>query len=326
MFDLIKHRKVIAFLRHYCRKLPLFWRFYGFYWIVRKRLERIKEYPQSRNFLTFGNYPIPSLEFPVSQLCTGDQMLEPIYQKWCREIDSPARFSRKQWEFIYIIQALYQSGMLRPGQKGLGFGCGREVLPSLFAKYGCAITATDLDKEQAVEQGWATTSQHSSNLEELYQASNGILDWKQFQELISYKVVDMNNVPDVYFDKYNFVWSACALEHLGSLQHGFNFIRKSLRCLKPGGMAVHTTEFNLTSLNQTLETPSCSVYRKKDIENFMCELTSEGYHVEPLNFHVGQSNVDKFVDLPPYRMSPHIKLQLEQFTVTSIGLIIRKQS
>ena len=304
--------------------MPLFWSLYSFYWLIRKRLESAKIYSQNRNFLNFGDYPIPTLEFPVSQLCTGDQMLEPVYQKWCREIDSPARFSRKQWEFIYIIQALSHSGMLARGKKGLGFGCGREVLPSLFAKYGCETKATDLDEERAVKQGWASTSQHSSSLEDLYQASNGIIDRQTFQELVTYEVLDMNDVPDNNFSKYDFVWSACALEHLGSLEHGFNFIRNSLRCLQPGGMAVHTTEFNLSSNEQTLETPSCSVYRKKDIEKFVAELSAEGYFVEPLNFNVGQSNVDKVVDLPPYRMSPHIKLKLDKFTVTSIGLIIRK--
>ena len=110
-----------------------------------KKIRKCKNLLTKQKFPEFWRLPDTNFEFPVSQLCTGDQMLEPVYQKWCREIDSPARFSRKQWEFIYIIQALSHSGMLARGKKGLGFGCGREVLPSLFAKYGCETKATDLD-------------------------------------------------------------------------------------------------------------------------------------------------------------------------------------
>ena len=48
------------------------------------------------------------------------------------------------------------------------------------------------------------------------------------------------------------LWSSCSLEHLGSISHGIEFILNSLKCLKQHGVAVHTTEFNLSSNEETL--------------------------------------------------------------------------
>jgi hypothetical protein len=47
------------------------------------------------------------------------------------------------------------------GVAGLGFGCGQEVLPSLFAKYGEAITATDLPPDRAEARQWTVSGQYS---------------------------------------------------------------------------------------------------------------------------------------------------------------------
>jgi hypothetical protein len=44
-------------------------------------------------------------------------------------------YHRKLWEVSYIDQALWRAGKLQSGMAGPGFGCGQEVLPSLFAKH-----------------------------------------------------------------------------------------------------------------------------------------------------------------------------------------------
>ena len=74
-----------------------------------------------------------------------------------------------------------------------------------------------------------------------------------------------------------------------------------------------------------MERPTCVVFRKKDFERLVSELTAMGHEVFPLNLHPGLQPVDRIVDLPPYVASPSLKLQLEKYVVTSIGLIIRKK-
>lgn len=324
MIDVIAQRELLARIRRVAASIPLVWAAYRQYWRFRRWREVRRRYPENRTVQDFGVFPSPTLEHPVSQLCTSAQMLSPRYDYWCDQMHSPARFSRKQWEFVYILQSLYQAGMLQPGKTGLGFGCGREPLAGLFAKFGCSVLATDLDVSAAKEQGWVDTMQHASDLEALYQPVRRVMMRSEFMQRVAFRSVDMNDIPAEFHDRFDFVWSACAFEHLGSLRHGMEFVKNSVRCLRPGGVAVHTTEFNLSSLMDTVENPSCSVYRAQDIRQLIDELTLAGYEVAPLNLNTGGNGVDRHVDLPPYRFSPHIKLQLEGIVVTSIGLIVKR--
>jgi hypothetical protein len=122
---------------------------------------------------------------------------------------------------------------------------------------------------------------------------------------------------------------------LGSIDQGLRFIKESVKCLKPGGVAIHTTEFNFAYEDETLESPSCVLFRKKDFEKVAAELTTEGHDVEPLNFNVGDGPLDSFIDLPPYRdeespltagtgYSPlHMKLTIGGYPSTCFGVIVR---
>lgn len=326
MFDVVSNRELISRIRSFAGAIPLVWSLYRQYWRFRRWIESRRNYSFTDNLIKFGEFPSPNLDFPVCQLCTADQMYSQTYDDWCDAIQSPARFSRKQWEFVFIMQVLEKTGMLALGKSGLGFGCGREPLAGLFANRGCQILATDLDTQTANLQGWVNTSQHSANLDELYKSAKRIIPKDEFFKRVRFKSVDMNYIPQEFYAQYDFVWSACALEHLGSLRHGLDFIKNSLRCVKPGGVVVHTTEFNLSSNNETLESTNCSIYRAKDIRQLIKEIEAEGFIVAPLNLNMGNKPVDRYIDLPPYSFSPHIKLKLDDYIVTSIGLIIRRPS
>jgi 2-polyprenyl-3-methyl-5-hydroxy-6-metoxy-1,4-benzoquinol methylase len=324
MLNLIEQKELVAQLRWIVKRIPGAWSAYWIYWRWRKWREKSAIYPASNMLIDMGKYPTPSLNAIQSQLCTSEQFDTLVYREWCELLNSPPRFSRKQWEFVYILQSLSQNGCLVEGKSGLGFGCGKEPLPGIYARFGCDVVATDLDSQDAGALGWVNSGQHSSSLSDLWQAAGNAINLDVFTQHVRFDFADMNAIPEIYRSSFDFVWSACALEHLGSLQHGFDFIRSSLDCLKPGGVAVHTTEFNLSSNHETMETPECSVYRKRDIEKFIKQVTDDGFEVAPLNLHTGSRSLDRFIDLPPYRLSPHLKLMLQRFVVTSIGLTIRK--
>ena len=100
-------------------------------------------------------------------------------------------------------------------------------------------------------------------------------------------------------------------------------MRNSLNCLRPGGVAVHTTEYNVSSDNDTVATGGTVIYRRQDIEKLAEVLRAEGHEIE-LDFDLGRGPADVYVDMPPYCNAPHLKLALWQFTTTSIGLVVRK--
>lgn len=323
MLAIFKNRIIIGKLKRLSRSLPLLWKVYWAYWWVRRKYESSRDHALREEIVDFGEFDIPTLDNPMSQLCTANQFFEEDYRFWCKEMGSPPRYARKQWEFVYIMASLKSRGVLFEGSKGVGFGCGSEPLSGVFAKRGCKILATDLSQDVAKEKGWVDTLEHASGLEDLYLACNKILDEKVFFNNVSFKSVDMNEIPED-ISGYDFTWSACALEHLGSLDHGINFIVNTTKCLRPRGVAVHTTEFNLSSKEETLESINCSIYREKDIVELAIRLESVGCTLEVLNLNTGDMSVDKYIDVPPFGFSPHLKLILESYVVTSIGLIVTK--
>jgi cyclopropane fatty-acyl-phospholipid synthase-like methyltransferase len=323
--ETIANKKSLFQLRKLLGRLPLALVAYKYYWKVRIALEYRFIFSNNQGIIYFGEYPEPNLENPTCQLCTSKQIISKTYKYWCDILHSPARFSRKQWEFIFILQTLFCAGKLHTGMHGLGFGCGREPLPGVFAKFGCNVTASDLEPHTAHLLGWVESMQHSATLDQLYSTSHRIIPKSIFFEQVQFQSVNMNEIPKTLFEQYDFVWSACALEHLGSLEHGIKFIKNSLKCLKSGGVAVHTTEFNLSSRESTLETLECSIYRERDILQLISELESDGYNVKSLNLNSGDSSIDSHIDAPPYGLSPHLKLELSNYIVTSTGLIITKK-
>jgi 2-polyprenyl-3-methyl-5-hydroxy-6-metoxy-1,4-benzoquinol methylase len=264
----------------------------------------------------------PTLAHLTSQLCTAAQCLDDRYRYWCREMKTPARLARKQWEFVFALEALSRNGMLTAGKRGLGFGCGGEPLAAVMAKHGCEVVASDLDTAAATAKGWVDTNQHAANLSALN--SYGICGMRQFKERVAFQFADMNAIPEKFTGQFDFVWSCCAFEHLGSIRHGLDFVKNSMKVLRPGGVAVHTTEFNLSSNDDTLEDPGCVIFRKRDMEQLRAELEREGCSVAPFNFNAGSAPVDHHIDAPPYAATPHLKIMLEGYVATSIGLIIRK--
>jgi SAM-dependent methyltransferase len=144
--------------------------------------------------------------------------------------------------------------------------------------------------------------------------------------LVDFRTIDMNRIPaDV--TGFDFAWSSCAFEHCGSIGLGKRFLREQMKCLKPGGVAVHTTEYNLSSIETTVEEGPTVLFRRQDIEGVIRDLQAEGHRIEPLQLDLGCMPQDLHVDLFPYSDDPHLKLELfDEYVSTSLGLIITKST
>ena len=267
-----------------------------------------------------GVAPSPAA-FATSTCCRQEHFQQGYFAYWTGRMQDTLRYHRKLWEFVYICQAAYERGLLAPGRRGLGFGVGGEPLPALFAAEGCEILATDMGAQEAADAGWAQSAQHAAD--KLALARPGICAQADFDARVSYRSVDMTAVPDDIVG-YDFCWSACALEHLGSIDAGGDFIERSMDCLAPGGFAIHTTEYNLSSNEETIDLGPTVLYRRRDIEAIAARLTARGYEVAPLDFDPGSGPVDNYIDVPPYLNEPILKLALGGYACTSFGLIVRK--
>jgi SAM-dependent methyltransferase len=258
-----------------------------------------------------------------SRLCTQAQLRDPWFAKWCAAFKEPPLVNRKYWEFAYIAEVLDSLGMLEEGQRGLGFGVGRDPLASLFASRGAHIVATDLDPVAREAGGWAATGQHALELEGVLKPE--ILDEATFRERVSWRPVDMRNIPSD-LRGFDFCWSACALEHLGTLAYGLEFIEQSLATLKPGGIAIHTTEYNLSSNDDTVESGAAVVYRQRDMISLAERLERAGHEVATFDFSPGDGLLDHYVDVPPFADEPVLRFLFASYTLTSVAIVIRAKA
>lgn len=254
-----------------------------------------------------------------SCLCTQAQFETPWFRWWHAKLDIPYRLHRKEWEFCYVAQTLYEHGMLAPGKRGLGFAVGQEPMPALFASLGCEIVATDLDPEKA-DPGWVSTNQNSSSIDTLLRPS--ICPSDLMRQRVTFREADMNDIAED-LTGFDFVWSCCSFEHLGSIAKGKEFIQRMMRCLRPGGLAVHTTEYNVGSNDKTVDNTGAVIFRRRDFEEMKKGLERGGHSVVPFDFDSGNLPADLHVDEPPYEQKVHLKLRLGGFVTTSGGIICR---
>jgi hypothetical protein len=234
------------------------------------------------------------------------------------------RYHRKTWEWAAIAEALAGRGMLAPGRRGCGFAVGREPLACLFAREGVEVLATDL---AAVEQGardWSAAGQHAASLDALYWP--GLIDRAEFDARVRFRPQDMRALDFSGLGSFDFVWSACSFEHLGDLEAGLRFVLASTALLRPGGVAVHTTEFNLSSDEHTIERGDNVVYRRKDIAALAGRLRLLGCAMEPLDDFAGTAPEDIEYDFPPYygHGREHVKLLIGDVVSTSCLIVVTK--
>lgn len=232
---------------------------------------------------------------------------------------------RKLWEWCAILEVLNSRDMLQSGRRGLGFAVGTEPIPSALAAQGVEVVATDLMASDGNADRWSASGQHATTLNGLFHPH--LVNERAFRDLVQFTPTDMRDLsalPDAAFD---FVWSSCALEHVGKLQDGWKFALDAMRLLKPGGVAVHTTEYNVSSNDRTTTKQDC-LYRKRDVEDLDRLLRPMRCGLEVVDWDCGTHADDLDYDVVPYFQgtSPHIKLMLDGFISTSMILVIRKGS
>ena len=265
-----------------------------------------------------------------SIVCRHEHLASDWHMRWAPKLAgfdpttfNPAFSYRKCWEWAAIMEALRERDMLRDGRLGLGFAVGTEPLPSAIAAHGVRVMATDLHADRVVD-GWAETGQHAASLDALFRPD--LIDRAAFDRLVTFQPADMRVLDGLPEGEFDFLWSSCSLEHLGTLEAGMDYVRRSTAFLKPGGVAVHTTEFNCSSLDATVSEGQSVVYRRRDIERLDASLRSQRCGLARPDFYAGDHPADLDYDVPPFMTTGrmHLKLEIDSYVSTSILLIVQK--
>ena len=245
--------------------------------------------------------------------------LEPDFSR------GPHQYNRKVWEWAFIVQSATQHNLMKPANRALGFGVGSEPLPALFARHGLDVVATD--QGTASGEHWAATGELMNGLDGLRRPH--LVSDDDLTDRVTTRIVDMNAVP-ADLGRYDIVWSSCVIEHLGSPERGLDFVLESCELLRPGGIAVHTTELELTRREDTADYGNCAVYRLADLQAFARRVDQAGYEAR-FNYHVAMDHpADRWVSLVGAGINAtlvdraHLKLVIGNSVSTSYGMVIRK--
>jgi len=222
---------------------------------------------------------------------------------------------RKSWEYALILNAIQTYAASGEGSCGLGFGCGKEFTPSILAADGAEIVATDYVGEEMSASG-----REARSINDLF--FEHYIDRETFDRRVSFRHQDMNVIDEDLRD-FDFVWSTGSLEHIGGHANGKRFVEEAMACLKPGGIAVHTTEFTISSETVSYDSPEISFYCRKDIEALAQRLIEAG-HAIVLNFERGTTLAVTHVDVSPYHHGRTLAAHHHTHVITSIGLIIQR--
>ena len=283
----------------------------------------------------------PGLHNLVSKPTTQNDVESPWFAYWCNELKVSPIYHRKLWEFAFFLQVLHEHGIFeKEGVRGVGFGCGQEPLASYFASKNIAVTVTDLEPAKVAGLGWTDTAQHTSTLESAFYPD--LVSREKFEKYVSHKFADMNDIPADLGMNLDFCWSICAFEHLGSIEKGLAFVENSLKVLKPGGIAIHTTEYNYLSEDRTIDDWPTVLFLKKHFQELATRLSSKGHRMLGPDFDVGSGVLDRFIDVPPYAVGDggwfnfsadqwgdsnqagHLKLTVDGFPCTCFAVVVVK--
>jgi 2-polyprenyl-3-methyl-5-hydroxy-6-metoxy-1,4-benzoquinol methylase len=266
--------------------------------------------------------PSPFASF-TSQAVDASHFLDASFREWFALVsDGGMEYHRKPWEYAFILERARQGSVLAPGKRALGFGVGQEPIPAVLARHGVEVLATDQPAERA--DHWKSSGEHADDVRALSRPS--VVDDATLTRQVRFAPVDMNEVP-ADLGTFDFVWSSCAIEHLGSPAAGLEFVLSTAQLLRPGGVAVHTTELELTPKDTTADYGHCAVYRREDLEQLAEELRRLGFEID-LNLYVSMATPrDRYVALVPYPPTDpaHLKLQIFDSVSTSYGLALKRR-
>jgi hypothetical protein len=256
----------------------------------------------------------PNLDRPTSQLCTAAQCAEPVFLEIMAAMGLRPGLSRSLWEQAWIVSVLATEGLIAPGRMGLGLEPGRHRIGSLLASRGVAV--------QGVGRGAA--GPHGTEVRRLDLFHPEVVRIEDFDAMVGFAEMDPLQPDRLPPDAFDFCWSSGHAHRLGSVSAALDFFEASLVPVRPGGLAVHSCAFNLTSDRLTWELPDLVVLRRSDIEALAERLQRAGGHeLLTFNTHPGHDAADETVK-PAVPGPPGIRQRQGFAVVTSLGIAIRK--
>jgi hypothetical protein len=255
----------------------------------------------------------PDLEAPGCQLCTTSQFKDQAFAEIAGAMGLATGVSRFRWQQVWIVSVLATEGFIAAGKRGLGLQLDNDRISALLASRGCEVLAT-----AAADPGGLGAADRRLRL--FYPE---VIHIEEFDRLVRFAELEPRSVGELAAQSVDFVWSIGMPGRLGTVDAALDFFEASTRPLRPGGIALHTFDFNLTSNRSTWEQPGNVVLRLRDIEALAERLRPSGCRLLPLTTHPGHDIADEKVR-GAIGGAPGLRQRVGMMVTTSFGLAIRK--
>jgi SAM-dependent methyltransferase len=260
--------------------------------------------------------PAPSASFDITppginKVCRVADARHAQWRAGYRDLGFPsdmATFHRKIWEFNQTLYGLRTLRRLAPDAVALGIGCGHEELMYFLANRVARVVATDL------YQGEYIGGESDADVLE-HPAKYAPFNYRQDH----LEVRRMNGLSlDAAESTFDFAFCLSSIEHFGSINDKHKALCEMFRVLKPGGVAVVTTEVVLNRLGRGRQYFAAS--------QLMRLVGDAGFTLDqPLDLRIEREYAESPLALPMDTFTtPHVVLRNFHTIYTSVSLFLMK--
>jgi SAM-dependent methyltransferase len=177
---------------------------------------------------------------PLNKICDRRDWAHPAWQKALSDLgysDDPARLHRKEWEFAQGVYGLRTLRCLSPDAAALGLGAGAEPIIYFLAGRLRRVVATDL---------YAGDFSGQEADPRILRDPEAFAPFSYHRDRLEVRRMDATTI-DYGPESFDLVFSFSSFEHFGSRRAQRRCLGEIHRVLRPGGVAVLTTEVILNT-------------------------------------------------------------------------------
>jgi SAM-dependent methyltransferase len=190
---------------------------------------------------------------------------------------------RKDWEWALGIIAMNRFGRLNEKSTAIGIGCGTEPIPFYLANKINHVYATDLYRGN---DGWKRAAPS-----DFLENPRKYAPFPYREDALTVLRMDGTNL-EFPSESFDIAFSFSSIEHFGGKNHSgaLRSLQEIERVLKPGGLAVITTEYIINDKEHP------EFFNRRTVYSDLIDKLEKLKLVEPLDLRVTTKTLDTMID------------------------------